>query len=103
MAKIDRNFDNLKLCQQAGWSVPPDHPDIVPAQESLILKEGLRESLRNLVADRPGEFQVWLKESVDLSEALETALKQNHALQSTETLKALEQSCKKCHAKYRNG
>jgi cytochrome c556 len=103
MAKIDRNFDNLKLCQAAGWSVPAGHPDVVARQEAVILKEGLREALRNLVADRPAEFQARLEEATHAAEALEGALQRNDAAGSSELLQRLEQSCKKCHAKYRNG
>jgi hypothetical protein len=103
MAKIDRNFDNLKLCQDAGWSVPKDHPDLVPRQEALILKEGLRESLRNLVTNRPAEFRAWLGQAAAASELLEQALQRNDIQSASELLIQLEQSCKQCHAKYRNG
>jgi protein tyrosine phosphatase (PTP) superfamily phosphohydrolase (DUF442 family) len=103
MAKIDRNFDNLKLCQQAGWSVPPGHPDVAPLQESLILKEGLRESARNLVADRPEEFRSWLTAAADLAQAFEDALKRQDRAQATNLMQQLDKSCKQCHAKYRNG
>ena len=103
MAKIDRNFDNLKLCQEAGWSVPMDHPDLVVRQEATIVREGLRETMRNLVADRPEEFKVWLEESAKISEALEEALQSNKHTAATACMKRLEQSCKQCHAKYRNG
>ena len=48
MAQVDRAFDNLKLCRDAKWTVPPDHPDLVPAQEALLLQEGLHEAGRNL-------------------------------------------------------
>jgi hypothetical protein len=102
MAKIDRNFDNLKLCQQAEWSVPPDHPDIVPAQESLILKEGLREAVRNLTADRNVEFKTWLAETEALAMSLEEAVRRRDAPAATAEFKRLEASCKQCHGKYRN-
>ncbi len=103
MAKIDRNFDNLKLCQQAGWSVPKEHPDLVPKQEALILQEGLSESLRNLAANRPAEFQEALREAVGLATFLEEALRRNDAPQATQLLEQLEQSCPRCHRKHRNG
>src|SRR5687767_7758627 len=51
MAQVDRAFDNLKLCREAKWSVPPDHPDLVPAQEALLLQEGLHEAGRNAGED----------------------------------------------------
>lgn len=103
MAKIDRNFDNLKFCQEADWSVPAEHPDLAPRQEALILKEGLREALRNLVADQPAELRAWLGEAASTAAAIEQALQRNEGAAATELLKALEQSCKKCHNKYRNG
>jgi hypothetical protein len=39
MAKIDRSHDLLKLCRDADWSVPTEHPDVVPAQQALQLRE----------------------------------------------------------------
>lgn len=102
MAKIDRNYDNLKLCQQAGWSVPPDHPDVVPLQESVILKEGFRETTRNLIEDRPAEFKTWMAEAADLSDLLEAALRQNDHAAAGEAFQRIDASCKKCHGKYRN-
>lgn len=103
MAKIDRNFDNLKLCQQAGWSVPDDHPDLVAQQEALILKEGLRETARNLVEDSDARFKTWLSESEALAEQVEIALRQKDPARATMQMKLLEDSCKRCHGKYRNG
>ena len=103
MAKIDRNFDNLKLCQQAGWSVPADHPDLVAQQEALILKEGLRESARNLVEDRDARFKTWLTESEALAEQVEMALRHKDPARASVQMKLLEDSCKRCHGKYRNG
>ena len=39
MAQVDRAFDNLKLCRDAKWTVPPDHPDLVPAQRRCCCKK----------------------------------------------------------------
>jgi protein tyrosine phosphatase (PTP) superfamily phosphohydrolase (DUF442 family) len=103
MAKLDRNYDNLKLCRDAGWTVPPYHPDIVPAQEALILRETLHESNRNLVADRPAEFKAWLAESEMLAQELEQAVKARDPQHASQILEQLDRSCKQCHGKYRNG
>jgi protein tyrosine phosphatase (PTP) superfamily phosphohydrolase (DUF442 family)/cytochrome c556 len=102
MAKIDRNFDNLKLCQQARWSVPAEHPDLVAAQEAVILREGLHEAKRNLTADRNAEFRQWLAGAEGLAAELEQTIRQREPDAADATFTLLEASCKKCHAKYRN-
>ncbi len=43
MAQIDRSSDNLKHCRDAEWQTPKLHPDIVPAQVALLLKEKFHE------------------------------------------------------------
>lgn len=103
MAKIDRNFDNLKLCQQSGWSVPGEHADVVPAQEALILQEGLREALRNLTPQRDPQFRQWLSNAAEVAETVEQAIRRQDMAGATRQFEGLEQSCKRCHAKYRNG
>lgn len=102
MAKIDRAKDNLKLSQQAKWSVPPDHPDIVPTQEALILKEALHETGRNLSGDYDDEFTVRLKESEEIAIALEAALNNNRPQAASQHFERMLQSCKACHVKYRD-
>jgi protein tyrosine phosphatase (PTP) superfamily phosphohydrolase (DUF442 family) len=102
MAKIDRNFDNLKLCQQAAWSVPPDHPDLVALQESVILREGLREAQRNLASDRHKEFRGLLAESEALSQQLEESIRRRDHAQADAKFALLEAACKHCHNKHRN-
>jgi hypothetical protein len=102
MATIDRHFDNLKLCQAAGWKTPRDHPDLAPPQEALLLREGLHESGRHLAGKFDARFRQWLGESESLSRQLENALRQNKTADAARHFKALAQSCKQCHAKYRN-
>lgn len=34
MVVIDNAFEHLKAIEAAGWSVPKDHPDLVPAAEA---------------------------------------------------------------------
>lgn len=102
MAQIDRNYDNLKLCQLSEWSTPQDHPDITPAQEALLLKEGLRESRRHLSAGRDEQFVTWLTEAATLAEALEAAIRLNKTDQAVQQINRLDIACKRCHVKYRN-
>lgn len=102
MAKMDRNFDNLKLCQKAGWQTPKDHPDIVPAQEALLVREGLDEAQRHLGKKHGCEFRQWLDRTEKLARRVEDVLKKSETKLANRRFQALTQSCKQCHRKYRN-
>ena len=63
MARIDRNFDNLKLCAAADWKTPADHPDLVAQQEALQLQESLYESSRRLAKkEQAAEYDATVRE-----------------------------------------
>ncbi|MEZ6112769.1 MAG: cytochrome c [Pirellulaceae bacterium] len=102
MAKLDRHFDNLKLCQKSDWRTPADHPDLDPAQEALLVWEGLKESARHLTEQHSDEFKSMLGESTTLAEQLQQTLSADNRDPATEQFSALEKSCKSCHGKYRN-
>jgi hypothetical protein len=46
MVAVEHAHDHLKQVQAAGWKVPPDHPDIDPPHEALLLREHLTELMR---------------------------------------------------------
>ena len=102
MAKMDRSFDNLKLCQGASWAVPADHPDLVPSQEALLVREGLHEAGRNLTNDHDQQFKHWLLDAEKTARGLEDALKTGQADRANEQFLLMQKSCKQCHAKYRD-
>jgi protein tyrosine phosphatase (PTP) superfamily phosphohydrolase (DUF442 family) len=102
MATLDRNFDNLKLCQQAAWGVPADHPDLVPAQEALLVRESLHEAVRHVSDQHTGQFKQWLGDAEQTANALENALKAGQKDQASERMAELQKNCKQCHAKYRD-
>lgn len=102
MAKLDRHLDNLKLCRQAGWKTPSEHPDLVPAQEALLVLEGLRESGRLVGADRDQRFKTWLVETTALAESLERTLRGDAANAAERPFQKLNDSCKQCHGRYRD-
>jgi protein tyrosine phosphatase (PTP) superfamily phosphohydrolase (DUF442 family) len=102
MAKIDRAFDNLKLCRQADWGVPPGHPDLVPSQEALLLKEALRETGRTQTANLEERFRLWLSESEVLAGRLESSLRTASNANATRAFDELNRSCTRCHKAYRN-
>jgi hypothetical protein len=102
MSRIDHALDNVKFCQAALWRAPADHPDLVAAQEAMIIKEGLHEIGRTLAADYDEQFVAWLRESEQLACELEQAVRANDADRAADRLKALDQSCKRCHTSYRD-
>src|SRR5690606_20565334 len=46
MVGVDERWENLKEVRAAGYRAPPDHPDIQPANETVILWEHYREAQR---------------------------------------------------------
>lgn len=102
MARIDRALDNLKFCQDANWSAPASHPDLVPSQEALLLRESLHESSRNLADGFGDEFKSWLAEAESTAQHLEDSLRANNTDEVSGQFESLQESCKKCHKKFRN-
>lgn len=111
MVEVDHRWDNLKAIQQAGWKVPANQPDLVPASEAKLLAEAYRELQRTPAARAKGEpFLEQLRLAEARAEALHAALKASPtsdpgtaALRPTEdAFKAAGQSCTACHRQFRN-
>jgi hypothetical protein len=103
MAGVDRHWDSLKLCRDAEWETPPNHPDLAPAQVALLLREAIHEANRTVPADKFDEqFREWLNEAEALAAEIETHLAASNREEAGRRLIALEKSCMQCHAKYRN-
>jgi hypothetical protein len=105
MVGIDDHWDWLKQTRAAGWKVPPDHPDIEPAREALMLVEGYREAARLPdVKTRPEELRRWLAEVEANAQDLEKALRQvPPAADAAEaSFKKVSAACTRCHASYRD-
>jgi hypothetical protein len=103
MASIDRHWDNLKLCQEANWQTPRDHPDLSPAQEALLVREALHEARRTVPTERfDRQFREWLDGAESLAAKIESGLRDSTPDDVSRFVQVLEQSCKSCHVKYRN-
>jgi len=107
MARIDRNFDNLKLCQVADWQTPADHPDLVARQEALQMHESLHESCRRLsereqAAEHDATFRSWLSESDSVAQELYESLQARDVAGATMAFMTLQRNCNQCHEKYRD-
>ncbi len=104
MVEIEQAFDHLGDIRFAGWTVPPDHPDLVPAAEAGRLTDNFRFAAEDERAQEMGEDHIRrLFEAVKVASALEEGI---IAGESAETLNAhyklIDASCKGCHAEYRN-
>jgi len=102
MAGLDRQWDNLKLCRDAGWKAPQEHPDLDPRQMALLVREAFTEAVRGLGANASPELRKSLTDAQSLAHAIETDVAQARYEQLAPKLQTLEQSCKTCHAKFRN-
>ncbi len=109
MAQLDRTWDNIKLIEKAGWSVPPDHPDIDPPHEALMLLEHLREAAREVTPNEPflargqrADFDDMMAESEVAATVLHEALRSRDRDKATRAYRLLRSSCTDCHAEFRN-
>jgi protein tyrosine phosphatase (PTP) superfamily phosphohydrolase (DUF442 family) len=102
MARIDRNFDNLKLCKTAGWKTPTAHPDLNPVNEALLVQEALQECCRRLEPGRDLQLREWLQESGTMARALHQALKAHDFAAADPLLSSLGEKCVQCHVAFRN-
>ena len=110
MIEIDRCLTHLTICKDAGWFQPKDHPDLDPAHETLKLREMLTETMRtDNFKQRAKDFKQWMQSSEKNAQKLEDLLRtwnqigsKNQMLEIEAALKGVQQSCKDCHAKYRN-
>jgi len=105
MVEIDEAFESLKAIEKAGWKTPADHPDLVPAAVAGRMADLFRvlDEDPEVVAGSE-EMRSWLREDAARSSRLEEGLlapAPSHADLSA-LLKELNQSCKQCHAAYRD-
>lgn len=104
MVAVDQAFEHLGDIRAAGWKTPAAHPDLVPAAEAGMLTDNLRLSAEDLQALALGEdFLARMKRAVDFASKLEEALVANAGSEQLDAAyKAVNASCKDCHAVYRD-
>lgn len=102
MAVMDRATDNLALCRDENWKTPPSHPDLVPAQEALLVRESLHETARLSQDDFDAQFRTWLSEAEVEAERLEAALQTSNIEAANRHYAAVRASCTQCHKVYRD-
>lgn len=104
MVAIEHKHDTLKQIAAANWKSPPDHPDLDPAHEALLLREEFEELLRTPeVKSHAPAFQELLREGHSATLKLEQALTaQSPTEQLTALLGRITSNCTSCHQKFRD-
>jgi len=103
MANLDRHWDQLKLCREASWTSPASHPDLVPLNEAVLVREFLQEGHRMVAADAyDPQFHTTFTTAESIALELENNLKLPDSAAATTAMSKLETSCKQCHTSYRN-
>ena len=104
MVAIDFTFENVQHVEKAGWKVPSDHPDLVPAAELGRMADHFRTGADTLPKGEQQELIDWMKRSYTQVAELEAAFVAGTESgdQLSARFKAISQNCKDCHAKYRN-
>ncbi|MDA1049274.1 MAG: hypothetical protein O3C40_02190 [Planctomycetota bacterium] len=98
MAEIGRAYDNLKLCRDTKWR---NTAQIDPVLEVVVIQHELAKARQNLAGSYDEQFTAWLVEAQKAAAILETTLRENVPVGTDEQFQRLEQSCQKCHGKYR--
>lgn len=103
MSGMEHVMEHLRAIEKAGWTAPPDHPDLVPASEAGMLHDYFRAAHDDSVDESDADdFAAWMKLSLDQSRSLESAIAAGDALGASAALHAVAQSCTDCHTRYRN-
>lgn len=108
MVALEHTHDHLKSIASANWKSPPEHPDLDPAHEALLLREHFTEMLRGEYAGKqPLAFRDLLKQSEKAASDLEEALKAKAPTESTRaaakaSFDLVAQKCAACHKAYRD-
>lgn len=105
MVEMEERLSHLEDVRAAGWTVPADHPDLVPAAVAGRLTDIGREmlDLPKVKAAEP-DFRARLETQNRLGAELEELiLKDAPAAKKTALLKRIKSDCKSCHRVHRNG
>lgn len=103
MADLGRQFDDLKLCREAGWKTPAEHPDLVPRRVARLVQEGLHELGRTAdLSAYPAGFRLLLQDSDGAAGRLCEALAGSDQELMEREFSQLEKSCRQCHTEWRD-
>ncbi|RUL89156.1 phosphatase domain-containing protein [Tautonia sociabilis] len=104
MVDVDQRWERLKAVSAAGFRTPPDHPDLDPPHEALMLAEHYRELARlDEAKDRGAAFLRLLARAERDALALRDALRDPAALATAPAaFDRAGRDCKACHSRFRD-
>ncbi|GJQ30036.1 MAG: hypothetical protein HBSAPP03_19200 [Phycisphaerae bacterium] len=105
MVEIDEAHEHLKEIERAGWTVPKDHPDLVPAAVAGNLANLLKFSAETAKAkSKPAQFAELLRRNSAEAEMLEHMLAagENDSKKLSAQFKLIAATCKDCHGTFRD-
>lgn len=110
MVQIDERWEHLKAVRAAGYRAPPDHPDIQPVNETVILWEHYRESRRlpetiehgTDLIKRFEQAELEAKEAERLLRWFAAEAKPEISTQLDRAFDAVAKSCSTCHKAHRD-
>src|SRR5262245_44975106 len=104
MVAVEKSHEHLTQIAAAGWKAPPQHPDLDPAHEALLLREHFTELMRHeSVKTKPPAFQSALADSERAAKQLERALTgQSPAERLTAAFQQVSRGCVDCHRVFRD-
>jgi len=103
MVSVNDVYERLEQIRSAGWKVPKDHPDLVPAAEAGQLADHLRLSGEDAKTRLWGvRFEEMLRKAIGEATSLEAGLLAGKSTDGLEGLwKPVVASCQECHEAYR--
>lgn len=105
MVAIEHHHDHLKSIAAANLRSPPDHPDLDPLHEALLLTEQFTELLRTEVVAKESEaFKALLRDGESAAQELEASLRAQplDAKRSTTAFTKITTNCQACHQTFRD-
>lgn len=105
MVEIEHALEHLGAIERAGWRVPRDHPDLVPAAEAGRMADLFRVLTESeKVKRRPADFVQRMTLNAQQAQELEDLLltKAMDGTRLSAQFALIQASCNECHAKYRD-
>ncbi|MCW5558368.1 MAG: cytochrome c [Verrucomicrobiae bacterium] len=107
MVAMDGHLDGLKAARKHRWKTPPEHPDLRPGPEAVLLWEQLKELGRHPdTAARPDGYRERLSASEAAADRLRTALTgpwtEEASASADAAFTSLVSTCSACHKAFRN-
>ncbi|EMI16037.1 hypothetical protein RMSM_07024 [Rhodopirellula maiorica SM1] len=109
MVAIDQANEHLSQFAEHDWARVESHPDLRPAAEAALLREGFRESVRlrtksnaDDLADYDDAYWDQMIAAENVAAKLEDAIRSKDHGSANRHLDRMGTLCTKCHDQYRN-